>query len=124
MTLETAFRRFSLLPNLIQMGNNDEPPPSRMKRKTHWVGQKEPAEQKQDPQRNRGGEPQKQKDSRGYRELSSITLGEVDAAYKYYANQLVHSPYPAWIAPNYFSMIHLIPKREPRPPVIFGRIKT
>ena len=123
MTLETAFKRFSLFSHLIQMGN-DEPPPSGMKRKTHWVGQKEAVEQKRESGEKKGGEPPKKKDSRGYREISSITLGEVDAAYKFYAGQLVFSPSPAWIAPNYFCMIHLAPKREPRPPALFGRIKT
>ena len=102
---------------------NDEPPPSGMKRKTHWVGQKQ-ASENHEPGGERGGKHPEQKDARGYREISSITLGEVDAAYKYYANQLVFSPYPSWIAPNYFSMIHLVPKREPRPPAVFGRIKT
>jgi hypothetical protein len=123
MALETSLRRFSLFVQLAQMGN-DEPPPSGMKPKIHWVGQKTQAEQKQEPSGKRGGERQKKKDERGYRELSSITLSEVNDAYKYYVNQLAPSPAPAWIAPNYFCMIHLKPKREDYPPAVFGRVKT
>ncbi len=123
MALETALRRFSLITLFAQTGS-DEPPPSGMKRRLHWVGQKEPLKQKQDGGKKRGGQSPKKKEARGYRELSSVTLGEVDEAHKHYANQLAPSPYPAWIAPNYFCMIHLTQKREPRPPALFGRVKT
>ena len=123
MALETSLRRFSLFSQLAQMGN-DEPPPSGMKRKLHWVGHKTQAEQKQESGGKRSEGPPKQKDQRGYRELSSITLSEVNDAHNYYANQLAPSPAPAWIAPNYFCMMHLMPKREDRPPAMFGRVKT
>ena len=46
MTLETVLKPFSLFARFAQMGN-DEPPPSGMKRRLHWVGHKEPVEQKQ-----------------------------------------------------------------------------
>jgi hypothetical protein len=123
MALETSFQRFSLFALLAQMGN-DEPPPSGMKRKTHWVGQKTQTEQKQEVGGEGDGGRPKKKDERGYRQLSSITLNEVNAAYKYYADQFLTSPAPGWIAPNYFCMIHLLPKRDNYPPVIFGRVQT
>ena len=122
MALETTLRRFSLFTLLAQMANG-EPPPSGMQPKIHWVGQKKHVEQKQETGEERGGGSPK-KDERGYRELSSITLSEVNDAYKYYANQLRSGPAPGWIAPNYFCMIHLLPKRDNRPPVVFGRVKT
>ena len=94
MALETTLKRFSFFTHFAQMGN-DEPPPSRMKRKIHWVGHKEATEQKPDRGENQSGQAPKQKDTRGYRDLASITLGEVNDAYKYYADQLLPSPYPA-----------------------------
>ena len=122
MALETSLRRFSLFELLAQMAN-DELLPSGMKRKLHWVGQKNPAEQKQETGGERGEGPPK-KEQRGYRDLTSITLSEVQDAHRYYASQLAPSPAPAWIAPNYFCLIHLIPRRDERPPAIFGRVQT
>jgi hypothetical protein len=123
MASETSLRRFSLFAQLAHMGN-DEPPPSGMKPKIHWIGQKTQQEQKPSPRGKRGEESPKKKNERGYRQLSSITLTEVDDAYKYYANQLVYSPAPAWIAPNYFCMIHLRARQQDWPPAVFGRVKT
>ena len=123
MTLETTLKRFSWFPHFTQMGN-DEPPPSGMKKKIHWVGHKEAVEQQQDTGENPGGQAPRQKSTKGYRELSSITLGEVDDAYQYYAEQLLPSPYPAWIAPNHFCMLPLTRKRTTRPPAVFGRVKV
>lgn len=124
MALELGTLRFSFLSLLAQSGNDDLPP-SGMQRRLHWIGQKEASsEPEQQPAGKRGGDNPKKKDARGYRQLSSITLGEVDEAYKYYATQLVATPYPEWIAPKVFSLIHLAPKREERPPAIFGRVKT
>src|SRR5262245_15093106 len=111
MALETSFRRFSLFAQLAHMGN-DELPPSGMKPKIHWIGQKTEQEQKQPSGGKRGEQSPKKKNERGYRQLSSITLSEVDEAYKYYANQLIPSPTPAWIAPNYFCMVHLKAKQQ------------
>lgn len=123
MALETSLRRFSLFAQLAHL-INDESPPSGMKPKLHWVGQKTQAEQKPEPGGKSGGEPHRTKDERGYRELSSITLSEVNDAYHYYANQLAPSPAPGWIAPHFFCMLHLAPRRENCPPAIFGRVKT
>lgn len=123
MTLDILLRRNSLFALPAQM-SEDEPRPSGMKRKIHWVGQKPQVEPKQESRGKRNERPPKKKDARGYRELSTITLGEVDDAHRYYANQLVASPAPAWIAPDYFCMIHLRPRRDVRPPALFGRVKT
>jgi hypothetical protein len=124
MTLETILKPFSLFPHFTQMGN-DEPPPSRMKRKIHWVGNKEATEQKQDTGGKQSGPGPKQKDERGYRQLASITLGEVNDAHQYYAGQILPSPYPSWLGANYFCMIPLARKRTAtRPPAVFGRVKT
>ena len=123
MALETSFRRFSLFAQLAHLINDE--PPSGTEPAIHWVGQKK-TEVEQRPEtggKKSGGRPKK-KDERGYRELSSITLSEVNAAYNFYANQLASSPAPGWIAPNYFCMMHLAPKRDERPPALFGRVKT
>jgi hypothetical protein len=95
-----------------------------MKRRLHWVGHKEAEEQKQDTGRKPSGRNPKQKDSRGYRDLASITLGEVHDAHQYYAHQLIPSPHLTWIAANYFYMIPLARKKPERPPAVFGRVKT
>lgn len=118
MALETAFRRFSLLPGFIQTGNGEP-------RKAHWLGNKQSAPPQQD-QKQGGGQnrPPQRPDTRSYRELASITLGEVDDVYNYFKTQLVASPTDAWIARNYFCQIPLKRRGEERPPVVFGRIKT
>ena len=94
MTLETILKPFSLFSHFAQKGK-DEPPPSGIKRGLHWVGHKEAEEQKQEPGGKHDNKKPKQKDSRGYRDLASITLGEVHDAHQYYANQLLPSLYPA-----------------------------
>jgi hypothetical protein len=138
MALETTFRRhlylhqvqvFSLLPgfihtaaprraSLVQTGNGEP-------RKAHWLGSKQPTTSQRD--QNKGGQddrPPKRPDARGYRDLASISLGEVDEAYRYFHNQLVAAPAEAWIAKNYFCQLPLRRKGEDRPPVVFGRVKT
>ncbi len=121
MTLETAFRRFSLLPGFIQTGNGEP------RDKAHWLGDKRkqstPPQQDQ-PQHNRNDRPPQRRDTRGYRDLASITLGEVDDVYNYFKPQLIPSPAEAWIAKNYFCQIPLKRRGEDRPPVVFGRVKT
>ena len=129
MTFEIAFKRSLLLPHFAQKGD-DKTPPSGMKR-IHWVGDKEPKQPQQD--QNQGGNRKENKpdkreipsvrDARGYRELSSIMLGEVSDAHKYFATELLPSPYPAWLATNHFCMLDLRSRRG-RPPAMFGRVKT
>jgi len=123
MTFETTLKPFFLFPHFARMGK-DEPLPSGMKRRIHWVGQKEAVEQKPDTGGNQSEPGPKQKDTRGYSDLTSITLGEVNDAYKYYEDQLLPSPYPAWLATNYFCMMPLARKRTTRPPAVLGRVKT
>jgi len=123
MTLGLGYQKFSLLSLLAQKGGDDSLP-SGMKRKIHWVGKKEPVEQKPDLNPNQGGKTPKNRNQQGYRELSSVTLGEVSDSYEHYANQFSPSPLPGWLAPNQFCMIHLKQKRDHRPPAIFGRVKV
>lgn len=120
---ETALRRFSLFPHFAQMGN-DEPRPSGTNRKAHYLGNKEPVDLNQNSGGQRSGQNPKKKDARGYRDLATISIGEVNEAYQYFKQQLIPSPYPAWIAPDHFCMIHLTRKQEPRPSAVFGRVKT
>jgi len=116
MTLETAFRRFTLLPRFIQTGNGEP-------RKAHFLGRDEasPLEQKQDRGRKNDNSPKK---AGKYRDLADITLGEVDEVYQFFKSQLVPSPAEAWIAKNYFCQLPLNRQGEDRPPVVFGRVKT
>ena len=120
MVLETAFRRFSLLPGFIQTGNGEP-------RKAHWLGdkRKQPTTPQQDQdQPRRDDRPPQRRDTRGYRDLASLTLGEVDDAYNHFKHQLSASPVEAWIAKNYFCQLPLKRKGADRPPVVFGRVKT
>ena len=125
MTFEIVLKRSLLLPHFAQKRDDKTPPPGR---KIHWVGDREPARPREG--QNQAGKQKDNKpdrdegrDTRGYRELSTITLGEVSDAQKYFASQLLPSPYPAWMATNHFCMLHLVHQRG-RPPAIFGRVKT
>jgi hypothetical protein len=121
MTLELAFRR-SLLPHFAQK-RDDKTPPSGTKR-IHWVGDRDPTQPGHEQGGNRNeNKPGPIRDTRGYRDLSSITLGEVSDAYTYFEAQLLLSPYPAWFGTNYFCTMDLI-RRDGFPPAIFGRVKT
>jgi hypothetical protein len=120
MALDTAFRRLGLLPGFIQTGNGEP-------RKAHWLGHtgKQPATPQQDQQQ--GGHddrPPKRPDPRGYRDLASITLGEIEDAIQQFQAQLVPSPAEGWIAKNYFCQLPLKRRGDARPPLVFGRVKT
>lgn len=119
MTLEISLRR-SLLSSLFIQTGNDKP------RKPHWVGDRQPApaRQRQTPGGRQGDQPPSRQDPRGYRDLASLTLGEVQDAYRFFESQLLPSPYEAWVAPHYFCMLELVRRRDGRPPVLFGRVKT
>ena len=116
--LETALRRFTLLPRFIQTGNGEP-------RKAHFLGKDEatPLERKQDQGRKNDNAPKKPSTDK-YRHLADITLGEVQEVYDHFKHQLVPSPAEAWIAKNYFCQLPLKRKGEDRPPVVFGRVKT
>ena len=125
MTFEIALKRSLLIPHFAQKRDDKTPPPGR---KIHWVGDREPAQPGQ--RQNQAGKPKDHKpnqdedgDPRGYRELSTIPLGEVSDAQKYFASQLLPSPYPAWMATSQFCLLHLVRQRG-YPPAIFGRVKT
>lgn len=113
-----VLQRFSLLPGWIQTGNGEP-------RKAHFLGKDKATsiEPKQDPGGNRDNDP-KQPKSGPYRSLDTITLGEVDDAYRYFQSQLIVSPNEAWIAKNYFCTIPLKRQGDGRPSAVFGRVKT
>lgn len=116
MTLEIRLRRFTFLPDFIQLGDGEP-------RKAHIVGKKEPATVgKQDP--GRRNEPSQQRQTGKYRLLEDITLGEVDAALRYFLPQLVPSPVDGWIARNYFCQLPVRQQTDEQSPVVFGRVNT
>ena len=118
MALETTFRRWGFLPGFIQTGNGEP-------RKAHWLGNKQATDRQQDQQQSRHDDrPPQRPDPRGYRSLSSITLGEVEDAYNQFRTQLVPSPAEGWIAKNYFCQLPLKRRGDDRPPLVFGRVKT
>ena len=118
MALETALRRLVLLPGFIETGNGEP-------RKAHWLGSKQSNPPQQD-QKKRGQDdrPPQRPDPRGYRPLASLTLGDVEDAYRAFEAQLVVSPAEGWIAKNYFCQLPLKRRIDDRPPLVFGRIKT
>lgn len=119
MTLEVSIKR-SLLSSLFIQTGNDKP------RKPHWVGDQQPAPPR--PGQISGGRqpdrPTPRPDRRGYRDLASLTLGEVQDAYHFFESQLTPSSYESWVAKNYFCMLELVRRSDGRPPVVFGRVKT
>jgi len=118
MALETAFRGLRLLPGFIQTGNGES-------RKAHWLGDRQSTKAEQDQQIGGPSDrPPRRPDSRGYRSLASLTLGEVENAYNHFKSQLVPSPAEGWIAKNYFCQLPLKRRGGDRPPLLFGRVKT
>ena len=117
MTLDISLKPALSIPRFLQ-AQKDEP-----RRDIHWVGQKgETGNQKNSDQQNTHSP--SPDNTQGYRPLASIKLSEVDEAQKYFASQLIPSPYPAWIGANHFCNLTLVRKRDGRPPMIFGRVKT
>ncbi len=125
MSLEIAFRRFTPLPDFIhrtasrvQTGNGEP-------HKAHWLGHKQSTTPQQDQKPGGHDEhPPQRPDPRGYRDLASITLGEVEDVHSYFGSQLVPAPVEGWIAKNYFCQLPLKGRGHERPPVVFGRVKT
>ncbi len=116
MALATFLRPSWLSPHSIEFGGKEPP-------KVHWVGGAKLVHQNQ----NEGGKqnaPQKKKEERGYRELSTIRLGDVDEAFRSFSNYLKPSALPGWVAPNYFCMIPLAAHADGRPSAVFGRVRT
>ena len=117
MALELGVRRFSLLPRLIQFG--DEEP-----RKAHFLGKKEPSPVERQEQGSGNPPPPQKKRSGAYRDLTELTLGEVDEAIHFFRPQLVHSPVEGWIARNYFCELPVRRRVDDQSPVVFGRVKS
>src|SRR5574339_1201421 len=119
MALETTFRRFTLLPRFIQTGNGEP-------RKAHWLGNKRRQQTTPQQDSSQGGPPDHPPriDRRGYRDLASITLGEVDDVLRFFKPQLIPSPAESWVARNYFCYVPLKRLSGERPPAVFGRVKS
>lgn len=120
MLLDATLRRLLLLPGFIQTGNGAP-------RKAHWLGDK--GKQSTDPEHYQkpgrsDHRPPSRGDSRGYRDLASLTLGEVEEAYARFQVQLVPAPAEGWLAKNYFCHLPLKRRVDVRPPLVFGRVKT
>lgn len=118
MSVIGVLQQFSLLPGLIQTGNGEP-------RKAHFLGKDKATsiEPRQDQGGKRDDEPKPSKTGQ-YRALDTITIGEVDDAYRYFQNQLIVSPNEAWVAKNYFCTLPLKRKGDAYPSAVFGRIKT
>ena len=117
MTLELRLRKFSFLPGWIQTGNGEP-------RKAHIVGKSEPtAVGNQDPGRRNDHSAREQRTGK-FRPLTSISLGEVDHALRYFLPQMVASPLDGWIARNYFCQLPVKQKIDEQSPVVFGRVTT
>jgi len=119
MSLAISLMQFSFLPGFIET-ENGEP------KKAHWLGSKPPATSQQGTrQAGPKGGPSRPSDTHAYRDLASITLGEVKDAYHFFEAQLIPSPFPEWIGTNTFCMFDLKQRRdEYRPAAIFGRVRT
>lgn len=116
MAFELGLRRFSLLPDFLQNGD-DEP------RKAHFLGKKEPTPVDQDHGRQHEPPPSKSRQGK-YRDLTDITLGEVADVMTYFMPQMVASPTVGWVARNYFCELPFrYPARE-QSPIVFGRVRT
>jgi hypothetical protein len=116
MTLEIALRPPFSLPRLLR-AHSDEP-----EQEVHWVGKTRETPQENEEPGGHGEGPQKKRDKREYRPLSTIKNYDVDEISRLFAPQLVRSPLDGWIARNQFCRVHL--KGAKRPPVVFGRVKS
>lgn len=116
MTLELGLRRFSLLPDFIQNGN-EEP------RKAHFLGKKEATSVEQDQGRQNEPAPRKPRESK-YRDLADVTLGEVGEVMTYFMPQMVVSPTVGWLARNYFCELPFRHPAREQSPILFGRVRT
>lgn len=121
MTLELSLRFPSTLPRVFRdvlRAQSDEP-----QQDYHWVGQKRDVTQGDSGKSSQSKNSQDKKSEQGYRPLSSITLGEVEDAIKLFEHQLVPA-HENWIGKKHFCKIPLKRKKDGRPSVIFGRVKT
>jgi len=116
MTLEISLRRPFSLPRVFRADEN------KPEQDYHWVGQKRDAENGQTGSGDQNNEPKSNKDRKGYRPLSSISIGEVDGVYRRFEPQLLFA-HDNWIGKNYFCQIPL-KRKQNYPSMVFGRVKT
>lgn len=113
MTLEISLKPPFSLPRLLQ-AKEDEPP----RQKYRWIGQGGNQPQNQ-PKRGESPQRPNKSDENG---LESITLGDVDKAFRFFKPQLVPSPFDGWMARNFFCTLHLKHPGKNRPSAVFGRV--
>ena len=119
MTLEISLRSpFSLLRVLHAQSESNK-----SQQDYHWVGHKRDVKQGEASNGDQNQKHQNRKTEQGYRPLSSITLGEVEDAMQLFEHQLLPA-HKNWIGRNCFCKIPLKRKRDGRPPVIFGHVKS
>lgn len=119
MSFAAVLRRLPSLPSFLETDNGEQ-------KKAHWVGNKSPSGYQQESNAGKQkGAPSGPPETRGYRDLASITLGEVQEAYNFFQDQLLPSPFPTWIGANLFCVFDLEQRPDAyRPPAIFGRVKA
>jgi len=118
MTLEISLRRPFIFSRVLHAQQNDA-----SQHEYHWVGQKQDTKQEANKSGEHYKDPQEKKRQQKYRPLSDLTLGDVEDAYNFFAHQLLPSE-ENWLGKNYFCQIPLKRKRDGRPPMVFGRVKT
>jgi hypothetical protein len=119
MTFEISLRPpFSLLRVLRAQSESDK-----SQQDYHWVGPKRDVKRGETNSSDQNKKQQHGKTEQGYRPLSRITLGEVEDALQLFEHQLLPA-HENWIGKNCFCKIPLKRKRDGRPPVIFGRVKS
>lgn len=116
MTLELTFRPPFSLQRLLH-SHADEP-----EQGYHWIGKTQDTPQKNVEYGKKDDGPQKKRDKKGYRPLSTLERHEVDEISRMFEPHLVRSPLDGWIMRNQFCRVHL--KGVKRTPVVFGRVKS
>lgn len=118
MTLEITFRLPFTLQRVFRAQSEESP-----QQEYHWVGHKRSIQNRGIEQKSQNQDSRDKKTKQTYRSLSSITLGEVEDSIRLFEHQLIPA-HQNWIGKSYFCKIPLKRKRDGRPPVIFGRVKT
>lgn len=120
MAFEIVLKPPFSLPRLLRAQNDES------QQEYHWLGKTREKPQKEAGSKEPGKRPSGERNEQGYRPLSSIQLGEVEDALALFGPQLIpaHTSYENWVGRNCFCAIPLKRKRDGRPPMIFGRVKT
>ncbi|HAV77103.1 MAG TPA: hypothetical protein DCX53_07100 [Anaerolineae bacterium] len=104
------------LPRVFRAGNGAS------RQDFHWIGHTRDEDKESSTPGDKSQKPQDQKRKQKYRQLTDITLGEVEEAIKLFEHQLVPTQ-ENWIGRNTFCRLPL-KRKHGQPPIIFGRVKT